>query len=316
MSKVDRKLDQAARAAWLYYVAGKTQNEIADLLNVSRQAAQRLVALATEQRLVQVAVRHPVSDCMNLSEQIKNKFGLSECYVVPSSGLDVDSVQQFISVAASEVMQKYLAQPEPLTIAVGSGRALRAAIDELPDMNYTQHTCVSMIGAIASDGSCTRYDVPLRFAEKTAGKYFILPAPMFADSVEDKIGWTQHRIYQTVLQRAEEADVAFIGIGQMRDHCPLQEDGFITDVQLNELQEKNSVAELLGHFIGEDGERISTSLNECLTSVALTPNTNKKIIAFAGGAEKYVAMRAVLRGRWLSGLVTDEDTATHLLSAD
>ncbi|HYW21039.1 MAG TPA: sugar-binding domain-containing protein [Nodularia sp. (in: cyanobacteria)] len=41
-----RKLDQAAHAAWLYYIAGNTQEEIAAKLNVSRQAAQRLVALA------------------------------------------------------------------------------------------------------------------------------------------------------------------------------------------------------------------------------------------------------------------------------
>ncbi|MEG4583383.1 hypothetical protein QUA71_27795 [Microcoleus sp. MON1_C5] len=34
-----RKLDQAARTAWLYYIAGNTQEEIAAKLNVSRQAA-------------------------------------------------------------------------------------------------------------------------------------------------------------------------------------------------------------------------------------------------------------------------------------
>ena len=47
MRKKDRKLDLAARAAWLYYVAGKRQDEIAAQLNVSRQAVQRLVSLAS-----------------------------------------------------------------------------------------------------------------------------------------------------------------------------------------------------------------------------------------------------------------------------
>ncbi|MEO1298709.1 MAG: sugar-binding transcriptional regulator, partial [Cyanobacteria bacterium J06636_16] len=42
----ERKLDLAARAAWLYYIAGDTQEAIATKLEVSRQAAQRLVALA------------------------------------------------------------------------------------------------------------------------------------------------------------------------------------------------------------------------------------------------------------------------------
>src|SRR3954468_16406828 len=40
----ERKLDLAARAAWLYYVAGNTQDEVAEKLSLSRQAAQRLGA--------------------------------------------------------------------------------------------------------------------------------------------------------------------------------------------------------------------------------------------------------------------------------
>ena len=47
------KLDEAARAGWLYYVAGNTQDQIASKLGVSRQSAQRLVSLAVaEGRMV------------------------------------------------------------------------------------------------------------------------------------------------------------------------------------------------------------------------------------------------------------------------
>ena len=49
--KQEEKLDMAARAAWLYYVSGNTQNEIARKLKISRPAAQRLVALALEKEL-------------------------------------------------------------------------------------------------------------------------------------------------------------------------------------------------------------------------------------------------------------------------
>ncbi len=37
--------DDAARAAWLYYVAGNTQDEIARKLGVSRQSVQRFVMI-------------------------------------------------------------------------------------------------------------------------------------------------------------------------------------------------------------------------------------------------------------------------------
>ena len=56
----NKKLDLAARAAWLYYVANNTQDEIAVKLNVSRQAAQRLVSLADAEGLIRHRLEHPL----------------------------------------------------------------------------------------------------------------------------------------------------------------------------------------------------------------------------------------------------------------
>jgi DNA-binding transcriptional regulator LsrR (DeoR family) len=59
--KQEEKLDLAARAAWLYYVAGDTQQEIARKLKISRPAAQRLVAIALERGIVKVQVHHKIT---------------------------------------------------------------------------------------------------------------------------------------------------------------------------------------------------------------------------------------------------------------
>lgn len=315
MVKIDRKLDQAARAAWMYYVAGKTQHEIADVLGVSRQAAQRLVALASENGLVRVNITHPVAECTALSQRLAQRFGLSVCLVVPSGGMDSASINSMIAVAGAEVMTQFLDQPQPRTIAVGSGRALRATINEMAAIDRPQHSCVSLIGAIASDGSCTRYDVPLWMAEKTQGKYFILPAPLFADNLRDKELWCNHRIYRMVTDKAAQADVTFIGIGQINYLCPLHKDGFITTDEVNRLTTAGVVAEIVGHFIGQDGRRVASDMDDRLTSVAIHSRPEKPVIAFAGGAEKFQAIQAVLSGGWINGLVTDEETAVKLLAS-
>ena len=59
-----RRLDEAARAGWLYYVAGNTQDEIARKLGMSRQSAQRMVSLAMSEGLVKVRLDHPIGHCM------------------------------------------------------------------------------------------------------------------------------------------------------------------------------------------------------------------------------------------------------------
>ena len=55
------RLDDAARAGWLYYVAGNTQDEVAQKLGVSRQTAQRLVSMAVSERLIKVRLDHPIA---------------------------------------------------------------------------------------------------------------------------------------------------------------------------------------------------------------------------------------------------------------
>ncbi|GAA3604661.1 sugar-binding transcriptional regulator [Gibbsiella greigii] len=314
MAKHDKKLDQAARAAWMYYVAGQTQHEIADALGVSRQVAQRLVACAIDNGLVSVTISHPEGRSMALAAQLRERFSLGICQVVPSQGMAAAGINRAVAVAGAEVMAQFIRCEQPLIIGVGSGRSLKAAIDELPEFERPQHSCVSLIGAIASDGSCTRYDVPLWMAEKTQGRYFILPAPLFADSEQDRALWCNHRIYRTVNEKANQADVTFIGIGTIGHQCPLHQDGFISAQQVERLQADNAVAEMLGHFIDREGRRVASELDGRLTSVSLRQRPEKPVIALAGGREKYSAIRAALAGQWINGLVTDEETAAGLLA--
>lgn len=146
-----------------------------------------------------------------------------------------------------------------------------------------QHQCVSMIGAIARDDSGTRYDVPLKMAEKMQGRYFFIPAPLYADSPQDKIMWCQHQIYQRVVARALQADISFLGIGEVEIGCPLNAEGFITDGQVSKLEQQHVTGEMLGHFFNHEGERILGDLDALLTSVPLESHTPRQVYGFAGG---------------------------------
>ena len=64
------RLDEAARAGWLYYIAGNTQDQIASKLGISRQTAQRLVSLAVSEGLIKVRVDHPIANCLDLAARL------------------------------------------------------------------------------------------------------------------------------------------------------------------------------------------------------------------------------------------------------
>ena len=83
-SETGGRLDDAARAGWLYYVAGRTQDEIASAMGISRQSAQRLVSLAVAERLIKVRLDHPIAECLELAERLKQRFDLVHVDVVPT----------------------------------------------------------------------------------------------------------------------------------------------------------------------------------------------------------------------------------------
>ena len=91
MDKFEVKLDQAARAAWMSYVGGMTQDEIATQLGVSRPGVQRLLALARQEGLVKVHIDHPISTCMALGCALREHFNLTYCDVVPADTQAPDS---------------------------------------------------------------------------------------------------------------------------------------------------------------------------------------------------------------------------------
>jgi DNA-binding transcriptional regulator LsrR (DeoR family) len=309
------KLDLATRAAWLYYVAGNTQNEIAEKLQVSRPVAQRLVAFAVEKNLIRVRVDHRLADCLSLAEQLSRRYGLTMCEVVPVDGDSADEIDRKLAVAGAQVMERYLTEERPMVVAVSSGRTLKAVVDQVGQLDRPQHRLVSMVGAIAQDGSSNRYDVAMHLSEKTGGKHFLLPAPLMADNESERAQWCNHRLYRIVESLSKEADVAFVGIGNIGPNCPLHEDGFITSAEVKELMQKGAVAEMLGLPMDSAGASVNSPTGRRVTSLHLDSPPKRPTIGFAGGERKRASVIAALKGGWLSGLVTDELCARAALAA-
>src|SRR5690606_6110723 len=116
------------------YIAGNTQDQIAAKLGVSRQSAQRLVSLAVSEGLVKVRIDHPIALCLDLAERLKSRFKLDYVEVVPTDPGSTSTTLGVADVAAAEI-EKRLSAAEPIVMAIGTGRTLKAAIGKLPSMD-------------------------------------------------------------------------------------------------------------------------------------------------------------------------------------
>ena len=315
MSSEPSLQDEAARAGWLYYVAGMTQDQIAAELGVSRQRAQRLVSRAMAEGLIHVRLNHRIGACLDLEAALRDRFGLTRCRVAPSLGPGMDPARAIAPAAAGE-LERVLRSTRPLVIAFGTGRALRAMAEQFSFADPVQHRIVSLLGNIAPDGSATLYDVISRVAEKLNATYYPMPVPVISDKPEERAFFMHLRPVRTVFNLARQADVTFVGVGQMGPDAPLALDGFVTPEALRELQALGAVGEIGSWIFDAEGRYIDTPRNALVGGVRVEPGQGQPVIGVAAGPNKVSAIHAALRGRIINGLVTDESTATAILQQD
>src|SRR6478736_6100724 len=116
------KLEEAARAGWLYYIAGNTQDEIA-----------------------------------------------------PGSVTGVAN-------RAAALLESTLRAEKPAIIAIGTGRTMRAAVEQVSPMDCPNHQLVSLVGNISPDGSASFFDTLARLADLTKARHYPVPLPVFLAS--------------------------------------------------------------------------------------------------------------------------------------
>ncbi len=312
MTTTSSRLDDAARAGWLYYVAGNTQDQIAAKLGVSRQSAQRLVSLAVAEGLVKVRIDHPIARCLDLAAQLRKRFDLAHAEVVPSDPGSTSTTVGVAEAAAAEI-EKWLSRSEPIVMAIGTGRTLKAAIEKLPSMDCPRHKVVSLTGNIAPDGSAAFYNVVFTMADKVKARSFPMPLPVIASSPRERALLHQQPMIQATLKLSAQADITFLGIGDLGPDAPLFADGFLSPAELSDLRAAGAVAEIFGWAIDEDGRRLPGGTNDRVASAPIPSCEQGLVIAIAKGALKLSGIAAALRGRLINGLITDEDTAEALL---
>ena len=312
MATINPKLDDAARAGWLYYVAGNTQDQIAAKLGVSRQSAQRLVSLAVAEGLVKVRIDHPIALCMTLAQDLKERFGLRFSEVVPSDPGSQSTTLGIAQSVAAEI-ERWLLRPEPIVLAMGTGRTLKAAVEQLPSIDCPQHKVVSLTGNIAPDGSAAYYNVVFTMADTVKSRSFPMPLPVIASSKVEREMLHAQAMIRPTLELAARSDVTFVGIGELGPTAPLFIDGFISGDELAELRKAGAVGEIVGWSFDAAGELVQGITNDRVASAPIPDRERSLVIAAAMGSAKLPAIAAAIEGRLVNGLITDETTAQALL---
>jgi DNA-binding transcriptional regulator LsrR (DeoR family) len=272
----------------------------------------RLIAQASREGLVRVFVEGSAAECVALEDRIAAQWALDFCTVVPTVD-DGPLPLRSLAAAGARFLQTVLDSGAVSVIGVGHGRTLAEVVEYLPRARRAGVSFVSLLGSLTRHAAANPFDVIHRLTARTGAESYFMPAPFFADTIEDKTVLLAQKGLKDVFALAERAELHIVGIGEVGPKAHILATGMITAAELAELERAGAVGEVLGRFVDQAGRPVGAEVNERSVAVRLEEISGRRVVAIAGGKAKVRAIAAVLESRVLTGLITDELTAQAIV---
>jgi len=293
----------------LYYMEGLKQEDVAFRMNLSRLAVTRMLKKAREEGVVQISVKGPLPELVGLALRLEQERGLKAARVV-RTGATVEDTTAAMGRAGAELLSHLLRPNFRLGVAWS-----RTVSSILPYVRRTTRPGV-IINELAGTYLAPNipYSVSWQLAEKLGVPLESIPMPVLVKSEHVRQIMLKEPMIRRAMANAVRVDLALIGLGNIAEGSSLEQSGYITPSNLQELTSKGAVGDILMRYYDRAGRSIHMSFEKRTVSVSWDQIRKLPfIVAMAFGPGKKEAINGALAGRFIHGLVTDESTARAVL---
>ena len=299
------------RIAWMYYVEGLTQNEIADRLGIGRVTVVRNINEALKQREVKIWITGHVAECLELEAQLKDTFGLVDAMVVPEPA-NPENTSRVIGNAAGMYITDQL--HDDFCLGVGWGATLYASLQTLSPREFTNVEVVSMLGGIVQARRFNPSEFAWQFANTVGANCYLLAAPAVVDSEQTRRALIERCGLDDVLNRSDRMDMALLSVGTMSNQSTSFRFGFFSEEERQSLAAAGAVGDLLYNFYDGSGKLVDHPINRRVMSMPVEKLKRvPKRVMISGGVEKVDALLGGIKLVEANVLITDEATARSLI---
>src|ERR1017187_5914254 len=309
---VDRDIELMTRVASQYYLEGMTQEAVARSLRLSRPKVGRLLDRARIAGIVEITVHVHPDIGLQVEAALVSEFGLHQVLLV-NDQTDESGQRASVARAAAGLLRRRLSDGD--VVALGMGRNVGAVPDFIGTPPPRAATFVSAIGGSPLvDTGVNPNEICRRLAEAFGGSAEVLYAPAYAESPAVRDAFTNHDDVRDVLERAREANVALIGIGNARDDSAVVRMGCFSVSEMRRLRERGAVGDILGSFFDADGHAVVDGIGDRVVAIARADlEAIKCVVAICSERDKGEAVLGALRSGVVKVLVTNLSAARTVL---
>jgi deoxyribonucleoside regulator len=300
------------RIAWMYYVEGLTQNEIADRLGIGRVTVVRNIHEAIKRREVKIWIEGEVAECIAIETELKSAFNLKEAIVVPEP-TSAAGITKSIGNAAGMFISDTL--KDGMSVGVGWGATLYESLQTLATKQVENVQVISLLGGIVQARRFNPAEFAWQFARAVGADCYLLQAPAVVDSPATREALIERCGLRDVFKRAEKLDIAMLSAGTMAPSSTAFRFNMLSEEDRLALIKAGAVGDLLYNFYDINGKLIDHPVNRRIMSIPIAQlrDVPSRVIS-AGGAEKIEAILGAIKLIDCNVLITNEETAKTLLA--
>ncbi|WP_165223044.1 sugar-binding transcriptional regulator [Affinirhizobium pseudoryzae] len=314
--------DLHVMAAWLYYVHGLGQEEVARRLEVSRTKVVRMLSSARESGLVKISLEHQMAETLALGDWIAASYGLGRCILTPPADaanpddplLDPQR-KDAVGIAAANYIGRRILNTRNVSVGVGGGTTVRRTIDAMRVLSKPDSRVVALMGASHNDDGTSAYSLSLEMAQIVGGTARTLPIPFVLGLQETCAALKADPYIRPVLAEMASTDFNVISCGGCDETGSFFMASGISAEDLKRAREAGAVCEVAGHFLKADGSRADTELNDRHTGIEFEDLQKADNVVVAAGTAKTKPLLALLQAGIATTLVIDHSIATGLVAA-
>ena len=299
-----------AKVAAMYYERELTQSQIATALDLSRVKVYRLLKEARETQVVRILIDYPLKRASALEERLARRYGLREALALQSGAGDAGLLLRETAQLAARYLEDALYAGATLSICFGS--STYEVISAIRRDFQADVTIVQATGSLPQ--ALKEYDSSALTRQLAQAQY--LSSPLLADSPEAAAIIRQQAVVGQTLAQVRRADIALVGIGNLDPATSgFLRAGVADSSQLRAYRGGGAVGDMAWQIFDSAGQLFPCELNERIIGVTLDElRAVPQTIAVAVGENKARAIHGALCSGAINVLVTDEQTATHVLA--
>lgn len=307
-----KKTELLVKVAKLYYERDYSQDMVAKALNLSRPYISKLLNEAKEAGIVRIEVVDPMNLGSPFEKKLLEMFPLDRVIVVPveRGGNALASVGR----EAARYLNSIIKSGD--IVGVSWGETVYHCSMAMPKRNDLEDiTVVQLCGGVSNlSKNIYASEVVRNMAEALGGESYTFPVPAVVDDSTLKKIMLQDGTISHISELGEKADIALFTMGAFGQRNALVRAGYLSEEQMQNMEEKHAVGDVCCHIINEAGNICDESLDARTIVTPLDHIRNKKHrIGVAAGFSKVDCICGALKAGLLTTLVITEETAGWVL---